>query len=130
MYPKTHHTIVLHSIDARVNRVRRYVIVLAVDATADMPYSVTSQWGRDSWFLRDRRFRAPDADTALDHMRATLNRRKAHGYVVTHVDDGHPLARWLVDEGMPTERVADELPRLFPMPAASSQDPMQGHLFL
>jgi hypothetical protein len=128
MYPTTHHEIVLHSIDPRENRVRRYVIALAFDATADGPYSVTSQWGRHGWFLRDVCFRAVDLDTALAQMKTTLKRRKAHGYVVTHVDDGHPLARWLVDEGLPTERV-DEPPRLFSLLTAPTVDPMQGRLF-
>ena len=128
MYQRTRHAIVLHSIDARANRVRRYVIALTVDATQDVPYSVTSQWGRDGWFLRDRCFRAPDADTALAQIQSTLKRRKAHGYVVTHVDDGHPLAQWLVDADMPTERL-DEPPRLFPIPVPPVDDPMQGRLF-
>ena len=131
MYCLTHHAIELHSIDARANRVRRYVLVLTVDPTADAPYSVTSQWGRTGWFLRGERFHAHDADTALGHVKAILKRRKAHGYRVTRVDEGHPLARWLLDAGMPTERAADHQPALFPLPddTVVQTAPMQGFLF-
>ena len=131
MYHRTHHAIELRSIDARANRVRRYVLVLAVDPMADAPYSITSQWGRSGWFLRRKHFYAYDADMALGHVKAILKRRKAHGYRVTRVDEGHPLARWLKDAGMPTERVADNQPSLFPLPGATvaEQSPMQGYLF-
>jgi nucleotide-binding universal stress UspA family protein len=131
MYHRTHHAIELHSIDARQNRVRRYVLVLTVDPTADAPYSVTSQWGRSGWFLRGERFHAYDVETALDHVKAILRRRKAHGYRVTRVDEGHPLARWLLDVGMPTERIDDTQPSLFPLPdvTVAEQSPMQGYLF-
>ncbi len=121
--------IVLHSTDAQANRARRYVIVLTVDATADMPYRVVTQWGREGRFRRGDSLAAGDVNAALDHMRAILNRRKAHGYTVTHVDDGHPLARWLRDAGIPTVRDNDDRPRLFPLPAAPAANPMQGRLF-
>ena len=131
MYHRTHHAIELHSIDARANRVRRYVLVLTVDPTADAPYSVTSQWGRAGWFLRGERFHAHDADTALGHVKAILKLRKAHGYRVTRVDEGHPLARWLRDADMSTECAADNQPSLFPLPGSTvaEQSPMQGILF-
>ena len=131
MYHLTRHAIELHSIDPRANRVRRYVLVLTIDPTADAPYSVTSQWGRSGWFLRGEHFHAHDEGTALGHVKAILKRRKAHGYRVTRVDEGHPLARWLLDVGMPTERIDDTQPSLFPLPdvTVAEQSPMQGYLF-
>ncbi len=131
MYHRTHHAMELRSIDARANRARRYVLALTIDPTADAPYVVTSQWGRSGWFLRGERFDAHDVDTALAHVKAILKRRRAHGYRVTHVDEGHPLARWLLDADMPTEHVEDNQPSLFPLPgaAAPEQSPMQGYLF-
>jgi hypothetical protein len=131
MYHLTHHTIELHSIDPRANRVRRYVLVLTIDPTADAPYSVTSQWGRSGWFLRGERVDAHDEDAALAHVKAILKRRKAHGYRVTRVDEGHPLARWLLDADIPTERAVDDQPALFPLPddTVVQTAPMQGFLF-
>jgi hypothetical protein len=129
MFPTTSHTIVLQSLDPRANRARRYVLVLTIDANEDMPYSVSSQWGRDGWFMRDLSIHAEDMEAALAQMRATLRRRRAHGYVVTEVSAGNPLARWLRENDMPVERIPDNQPRLFPLPTDTPADPMQGRLF-
>ena len=130
MYQQTQHAIELHSFDARANRARRYMLVLTLDPASDMPYSVTSQWGREGWFLRGESHRAADRTAALAMMCTLLKRRKAHGYSVIAVDEDHPLAQWLVDENFPRERPARSQPVLFDMPLAEAvEDPMQGFLF-
>ena len=130
MYPQTQHRIELHSNDVRANRVRRYVLTLTVDPATEMMYAVTSQWGRAGWFFRGESYQAADEAAALDQMRTLLNRRRAHGYSVVSVDNGHPLAGWLIDEEFPTEAPARAQPALFDQPVAQAvEDPMQGVLF-
>lgn len=130
MYHRTQYRIELHSFDARANRARRYVLILTIDPTVETPYRVTSQWGRNGWFLRSDGFQCVDESTALSQMRSILKRRRAHGYRVTSVDEEHPLTDWLVDEGFPREAPPPSQPVLFPTPARSAVDaPMQGVLF-
>ncbi len=130
MYHQTQHRIELHSNDLRANRARRYVLVLTLDPVGEMPYSVTSQWGREGWFLRGEAYQAQDEAAALDQMRTLLKRRRAHGYSVVSMDRDHPLAGWLVDEEFPTEAPTPTQPVLFDKPVAPAvEDPMQGFLF-
>ena len=130
MYQLTQHTMELHSVDARKNRARRYLLVLTLDPASAMPYRVTSQWGREGSFLRGESYQAPDKATALAMMCTLLKRRRAHGYSVIAVDDDHPLASWLVDENYPKESPAHSQTVLFDMPLAEAvEDPMQGFLF-
>jgi hypothetical protein len=130
MYHQTQHTMELHSFDARANRARRYLLVLTLDPGSDMPYSVTTQWGREGWFLRGESYQVVDRTAALAVMCTLLKRRRAHGYSVVAVDDDHPLSSWLVDENFPREIPAHSQPVLFDMPLAkAAEDPMQGFLF-
>jgi hypothetical protein len=130
MYQQTQHTMELQSFDARKNRARRYLLVLTLDPASVMPYRVTSQWGREGSFLRGESYQAPDKATALAMMCTLLRRRRAHGYNVIDVDDGHPLASWLVDENFPRESPAHSQTVIFDMPLAKTvEEPMQGFLF-
>jgi hypothetical protein len=130
MYHQTQHTVELHSFDARTNRARRYLLVLTLDPGSDPPYSVTTQWGREGWFLRGESYPAVDRAAAIAIMCTLLKRRRAHGYSIIAVDDDHPLSSWLVDENFPREIPARSQPVLFDIPLAKViEDPMQGHLF-
>ena len=93
MYPQTQHRMELHSNSAPANRARRYVLTLTLDASAPMPYIVSTQWGRSGWFLRGESYTVPDEHAALAQMRTLLKRRRAHGYSVVSVDTERRRAR-------------------------------------
>ena len=119
MYHQTQHTVELHSFDARTNRARRYLLVITLDPGSNAPYSVTTQWGREGWFLRGESYPAVDRAAALGIM-CTAQTPQSAGYSIIAVDDDHPLSSWLVDENFPREKPARSQPVLFDMPLANT----------